>query len=31
MVLRYKFSSPNLISLLTKKYSYKPINYFGPT
>ena len=30
-LLRYKFSSPNLISPLTKKYPYKPINYFGPT
>ena len=30
-LLRYKFLSPNLISPLTKKYSYKPINYFGPT
>ena len=30
-LLRYKFSSPNLISPLTKKYIYKPINYFGPT
>ena len=30
-LLRYKFSSPNLIRPLTKKYPCKPINYFGPT
>lgn len=29
-LLRYKFSGPNLISPFTKKYPYKPINYFGP-
>ena len=29
--MRYKFSGPDPISPLTKKYSYKSINYFGPT
>ena len=29
-LLRYKFSGPNLISPLTKKYPHKPINHLGP-
>lgn len=30
-LLRYKFLGPNLVSPLTKKYTHKAINYFGPS